>query len=91
MSETKVYIKKFHGKHFDIQYYNTTKIIIYFPVMERNDRLMFTIVFSTVPTKQQLQKFIKNHYDDLKIIYNSLTKEIKNSSVEDVIERISHE
>lgn len=91
MSETKVYIKKFHGKHFDIDYRESKEIQIIFPKLNNKDRFIFEIVFDVVPSEEKLRFFIKKIYSELKIINDNLVLMSKKTSIAETLEKINYE
>lgn len=87
---SKVYIKKFSGRHYHLDYTQSQTLIIYFPKVD-DDRLQFSITFDSVPTKEQLDKFMINSYADLKIIFTNLKKEIKRTDVPTTLKALYNE
>lgn len=87
---SKVYIKKFHGKHFHIDYRESNTVSIVFPKLNNKDRFIFDIEFDKVPTEQEIRPFIEKVYRDLEIIYLELSAASKKTSITEVLERINY-
>lgn len=84
---SKVYIKKFSGKHFSLHYSQSNVVEIYFPKID-NDRLIFTIQFQVVPSEKQLEDFIKDQYSNLKTIFVNLKREVNRVGIETTLSQL---
>lgn len=86
---SKVYIKKFHGKHFHIDYRESETIQIIFPKLNNKDRFIFEIEFNRVLSEIEVRLIIEDRYNDLQDIYDNLVRMSKKTSVLETIERIN--
>lgn len=86
---SKVYIKKFHGNHFHIDYRETEKIEIVFPKLNNKDRFIFEIIMDVIPTEEELSLFLKKIYSDLENLNENLSIMAKKTSIAEALETIN--